>query len=127
MPYGLVAQRQSGRLITDWSQVRILPSPPNHLLFILKTLTWKLLIELLLSPEMKRTLELRNKTNPELFTLYDAELAFKQRSANALREARRLPGRFHKFLGEYLTSVVLAKEFLGQFTYSKTLTVAGEQ
>ena len=26
---GLVAQWQSGRLITDWSQVRILPSPLN--------------------------------------------------------------------------------------------------
>ena len=28
--HGLVAQWQSGRLITDWSQVRNLPSPLNH-------------------------------------------------------------------------------------------------
>jgi len=44
-------------------------------------------------------LELRNKNNDELFGLYDAELGFRHRSANALREARRLLGHFHFYLG----------------------------
>ena len=40
-PGGLVAQRQSDRLITDWSQVRILPSPLFWLYFPLQVI-WQI-------------------------------------------------------------------------------------
>jgi len=35
------------------------------------------LLEVLLGPEGRRRLELRDKTNDELFTLYDADLVLK--------------------------------------------------
>ncbi len=73
---------------------------------------------------MKRKLELRNKTNSELFDLYDTELVFKNRSANSLREARRLLGHFREFLCENYPSSTLAKEFLRKYESRKTTTLA---
>jgi integrase/recombinase XerD len=73
---------------------------------------------------MKRKLELRNRTNPELFSLYDTEVSFKHQSANGLREARRLLGHFHSYLGQYPPSAVLAKAFLSQFQNRKANTLA---
>jgi integrase len=82
------------------------------------------MVEMLLGPEGRRRLELHTKTNGELFKLYDAELLFRHSSANALREARRVLGHFHRYLGEYPPSAELAKSFLGQFTDRKTTTLA---
>jgi len=82
------------------------------------------LLELLLSPDMKRKLDLRNKTNSELFDLYDVELTFKNRSANGLREARRLLGHFQEFLCNDRPSLTRAKEFLRKYESRKTTTLA---
>jgi integrase len=79
---------------------------------------------LLVGPELRRKLELRNKTNQELFELYDAELIFRHQSENALREARRLLGHFHQYLGEFPPSVETAKGFLRQYSERKQTTFA---
>jgi hypothetical protein len=44
----------------------------------------KELLEVLLGPEGRRRLELRDKTNDELFTLYDADLVLRVRNARNL-------------------------------------------
>ncbi len=82
---------------------------------------------MLLGAEGKRALRLRNKTNAELFTLYDAQLVLKHRSKDALGEARRVLGHFAGYLGDYPPSPELATSFLAQFADHKpgTLHVYG--
>ncbi len=68
-------------------------------------------------------MELRQKTNGELFNLYDGELVFHHRSARGLHEAKRILGHFHRYIGEYPPSIELAKSFLGQFSNRKATTL----
>jgi integrase/recombinase XerD len=89
----------------------------------LETLGIRQILELLLTPEMRRKLELRQKTNKELFTLYDAELIFHYRTTKPLEEARRILGHFYDYLGEYPPSVENAKAYLAQFAKRKSRTL----
>lgn len=69
-------------------------------------------------------MELRQKTNDELFSLYDGELAFHHRSERGLHEAKRILGHFHNYLGEYPPTPELAKSFLATFSNRKPTTIA---
>ncbi|MBI2935087.1 MAG: tyrosine-type recombinase/integrase [Chloroflexi bacterium] len=73
--------------------------------------------------EGKRKLRLRNKTNQELFGLYEAELALRHRSCDALDEAKRVLGHLAAFLGEYPPSPELATAFLSKFARHKATTL----
>jgi len=73
------------------------------------------MLEVLLGSEGKRKMRLRRKTNPELFQLYQAQLALKHRSQDALGEAKRVLGHFQDYLGEFPPSPELATAFLAQF------------
>ncbi|MFC2033570.1 hypothetical protein ACFLUB_03550 [Chloroflexota bacterium] len=69
-------------------------------------------------------MELRQKTNDELFTLYEGELAFHHRSARGIHEAKRILNHFHDYLGEFPLTPELAKSFLSQFKDRKPTTIA---
>jgi hypothetical protein len=56
------------------------------------------LLEELLGSEGRRRLALKNKTNEELFTLYDAELILKGRSAKNLEMERQILTKFLSYL-----------------------------
>ncbi|MFC2051908.1 hypothetical protein ACFLT4_04185 [Chloroflexota bacterium] len=57
-------------------------------------------------------MELRQKANEELFTLYEGELAFHHRSSRGIHEAKRILNHFHNYLGEFPPTPELAKSFL---------------
>jgi integrase/recombinase XerD len=82
------------------------------------------LLEMLLGPDMRRKMELRQKGNTELFHLYSGELGFRLRSARGLHEAERVLAHFHNYLGEFPPTGQLAKNFLGQFSQRKATTRA---
>jgi hypothetical protein len=69
-------------------------------------------------------LELRQKTNKELFALYEGQLAFHHRSARGIHEAKRILNHFHDYLGEFPPTPELTKSFLSKFTIRKATTVA---
>lgn len=69
-------------------------------------------------------MELRQKTNQELFVLYEGELAFRHRSARGIHEAKRILNHFHNFIGEYPPTPELAKSFLSTFSNRKPTTLA---
>ena len=69
------------------------------------------LLHILLGNKGRRTLELRQKTNNELFPLYEGELAFHHLSARGLHEAKRILDHFHNYLGEFPPTPELAKSF----------------
>ncbi len=69
-------------------------------------------------------MELRQKTNQELFALYDGELAFHHRSARGIHEAKRILNHFHNYLGEFPPTPELAKSFLSPFSDRKPTTLA---
>jgi hypothetical protein len=69
-------------------------------------------------------LELKQKSNRELFALYEGELAFRHHSAKGLEEAKRVLKHFQDFIGESPPSPDLAKSFLAQFTNRKPTTIA---
>jgi integrase len=69
-------------------------------------------------------LNLRTKSNEELFALWRSELAFRYRSEKALKEAYRVMARFEHFLGGYPPSAELAKSYLSQFLPAKANTLA---
>ncbi|MFC1914119.1 tyrosine-type recombinase/integrase [Chloroflexota bacterium] len=69
-------------------------------------------------------MELRQKTNDELFTLYEGELTFHHRSARGIHEAKRVLNHFHDYLGEFPPTPELAKSFLSQFKDRKPTTIA---
>ncbi len=68
-------------------------------------------------------MELRQKTNDELFTLYEGELAFHHRSARGIHEAKRVLGHFRNYLGEYPPTPELGKSFLSTFKDRKATTL----
>jgi len=82
------------------------------------------LLEVLLGPEGRRRLELRHKTNEELFTLYDSELILRTRNIRNLDNERRLLDKLHQYLNSYPPSVALAKGFLAQYAGRKPRTLA---
>ncbi|MFC1914982.1 tyrosine-type recombinase/integrase, partial [Chloroflexota bacterium] len=69
-------------------------------------------------------MELRQKTNNELFALYEGELAFHHRSVSGIHEAKRVLTHFHNYLGEFPPTPELAKSFLSQFKDRKPTTIA---
>ena len=69
-------------------------------------------------------MNLRTKSNKELFRLWRAELAFRYRSQRSLKEAERVITKFEQFLGGYPPTVELARSYLSQFRSRKPNTVA---
>lgn len=69
-------------------------------------------------------MELRQKTNNELFSLYEGELAFHHRSARGIHEAKRILNHFHNHIGEFPPTPELAKSFLSTFKDRKPTTIA---
>ena len=69
-------------------------------------------------------MELRQKTNNELFSVYEGELVFRHRSTKAIHEAKRVLKHFHNYLGEYPPTPELAKSFLSKFSHRKPTTLA---
>ena len=85
----------------------------------------KELLQMMVTPDMKRKLELHNLTNDELFKRYDETvLAFRQRSGAGLRETRRFLGHFRAYLGQWPPSEALALSYLGQYQDKKPTTFA---
>jgi integrase/recombinase XerD len=82
------------------------------------------LLHILLGSKGRRQLELRQKTNRELFALYDGELAFHHNSTRGLHEAKRVLSHFHDHLGEYPPNPEMAKSFLSTFSNRKPTTLA---
>lgn len=76
----------------------------------------------LLGGEGVRKMDLKAKSNEELFYLYGAELELNLNSARAIYEAKRVLRHFQDYLGQRQPSVDLAKGFLGQFTQRKPTT-----
>jgi len=70
------------------------------------------------------TLDLREKSNDELFRLYRTELALRYRSERSLKEAERVITRFEEFLDGRPPSGELAKTYLSQFLSRKPNTLA---
>ncbi len=69
-------------------------------------------------------MELRQKTNKELFPLYEGELTFHHRSARGIHEAKRVLNHFHNYLGEFPPPPELAKSFLSAYKERKPTTIA---
>ncbi|MFC2068506.1 tyrosine-type recombinase/integrase [Chloroflexota bacterium] len=82
------------------------------------------LLYILLGNKGRRHLELRQKTNNELFTLYEGELAFHHRSARGIHESKWVLNHFHNYLGEFPPTPELVKSFLSQFKDRKPTTLA---
>ncbi|MFC1912224.1 tyrosine-type recombinase/integrase [Chloroflexota bacterium] len=82
------------------------------------------LLHILLGSKGRRQLELRQKTNDELFALYEGELTFHHRSARGIHEAKRILGHFHNYLGDYPPTPELAKSFLSSYKECKPTTIA---
>ncbi|MFC1980831.1 tyrosine-type recombinase/integrase [Chloroflexota bacterium] len=89
-----------------------------------ETLQLRELLYILLGNKGRRHLELRQKPNNELFTLYEGELVFRHRSTKAIHEAERVLNHFHNYLGEYPPTPELAKSFLSNFSHRKPTTLA---
>lgn len=82
------------------------------------------LLDILLSNKDKGQLKLRQKTNNELFALYEGEMVFYNHSARRIREAKRILKQFQNFLEEYPPTPELVKYFLATFSNCKTSTLA---
>ena len=79
---------------------------------------------MLLGPEMKRKLKLRNLPNEELLRLYDSELVSRLHNANDLSDTRKMVRRFLESLNGYPPSAMLGKAFLAQFSHLKPRSLA---
>ncbi len=69
-------------------------------------------------------MELRQKTNDELFVLYEGELAFHHRSDRGIHKAKRVLNHFHNYLGEFPPTPELAKSFLSAYKERKPTKIA---
>ena len=65
---------------------------------------------MLLGPEMKRKLQLRNRPNEELLRLYDSERVSRLHNAKDLDDTRRMVKRFLDSLKGYPSSLSFPKE-----------------
>jgi len=72
----------------------------------------------------RRVLNLRTKSNGELFRLFRVELALRYRGERSLKEAERVISKFEQSLGGYPPSVELAKSYLSGFRLRKPNTLA---
>ncbi len=70
---------------------------------------------MLLGPEMKRKLQLRNLTNDKLLELYDAELVSRLHNQKDLNDTRKMVKRYLNSLGGYPPSSLLGKTFMSQY------------
>ncbi|MFC1977508.1 tyrosine-type recombinase/integrase [Chloroflexota bacterium] len=99
------------------------PAEPRTSTFSTEEFDIREMLGVLLGTEGKRKIRLRRKTNEELFTLYDAQLALRHRSIDALGEAKQVLGHFQKYLGEYSPSPELAVGSLSQFANHEPTTL----
>ena len=85
-------------------------------------LSFRVLLEAMLGPEGKRRMALKDKTNEELFQLYDSDLLLRLNKPKNLSDTRTILQHFREFLGENPPSANLAKPFLAQFMDRKPRT-----
>jgi site-specific recombinase XerD len=88
-----------------------------------ENLPLRTLLEVLLGPQGKRRLRLRNLTNAELLRIYDSELVLRLRNLKNLSDTRKILKRFIDHLENYPPSAELAKSFLALFTHKKPRTL----
>jgi integrase/recombinase XerD len=100
------------------------PVPPTTVAVLSGEPGLRELLEALLGPEGRRRLALKNKTNDELFALYEAELILKIHNTRNLETDRRLLTKFHSYLNDSSPSPELAKGFISQFSSKKPGTLA---
>ncbi len=81
------------------------------------------LLEVLLGPEGRRRLALRDKTNEELFKLYKDDLALRLQNPKNLSDTVTMLGHFREYLGEFPPAPELAKGFLAQYSDRKPRTL----
>ena len=101
-----------------------LPGVAASAAYDLESLPLAQMLTMLLGKEGRRILNLRNKSNEELFRLWRAELGFRYSNEKALKEASRILARFEEYLGGYPPSAELAKSYIGQFIPRKNTTAA---
>ena len=80
-----VAERSAHNRLVAGSK----PAEPTTSGFPLEDSDIREMLEVLLGSDGKRKMRLRRKTNHELFQLYEAQLALRHRSRDALEEAKR--------------------------------------
>jgi hypothetical protein len=68
---------------------------------VTELLQFRDLLYILLGNKGRRQLDLRQKTNNELFALYKGELTFQHQSARGIHEAKRILKHFHNYLGDF--------------------------
>ncbi len=78
---------------------------------------------MIVTPDVKRRLRLRQLTNDSLFPLYDDEIVLRLHNAKNLRDTRRMLGLFKEYLNNYPPSPELAKGFLAQYSNKKPRTL----
>ena len=78
---------------------------------------------MVLTPEAKRRLRLRNLTGDALFNLYDSDLVLRLHNAKNLSDTRTMLGKFKEYLGNFPPSSELAKGFLSQYADRKPRTL----
>jgi integrase len=66
---------------------------------------------------------LRTRTNPELFSLYKAELSLRIRNQQNLSRYHQVLDQFEEFLSQSPPSALLAKSFLSQWSNQKPATL----
>ncbi|MFH1662703.1 MAG: tyrosine-type recombinase/integrase [Chloroflexota bacterium] len=81
------------------------------------------LLEVLLGPEGKRRLRLRQMKNEELLKLYDSDLILKLHNEKNLKDTRTILAKFKDYLGEFPPTPELAKSFLAQYASRKPRTL----
>jgi len=99
------------------------PAEPRTNDFPIEDFDIREMLEVLLGSDGKRKMRLRRKTNHELFQLYEAQLALRHRSRDALEEAKRVLRHFQEYPGEFPPSPELATVFLAQFAEHKPTTL----
>ena len=67
---------------------------------------------------------LREKTNQELFSLYEDDLALRLHNAKNLKDTKTLLNHFMEFLGQFPPSPELSKSFLARYAKYNTYTLS---
>jgi hypothetical protein len=118
-------------LVAQWSErsahnrlvAGSIPAEPRTVAVLTEEFTISEMLEVLMGQGGKRKLRPRRKTNDELFALHDSQLVLKHRSADGLKEARRVLGHYRDHLGQYPPTPELAASFLSQFADLKATTL----
>ena len=101
-----------------------IPAGPTNSSVLGELVGLRQLVEMLLGKEGRRKLDLRNKSNDELFDLYQAEIFLKNRNEDARKEYTRILSHFKNYLGAFPPSAELAKHYLSKFANLKVTTLA---